>query len=89
MAARHTATVSLWLTPFVSIGAQGTTHTLMPTPTTVAWGYYDAAAVPVLHIRSCDVDITKLVDGNVDGHVMIPKSIFPRGAGEHMIPVKR
>ena len=26
----------------------------MPTPTTVAWGYYDAAAKPVLHIRSGD-----------------------------------
>lgn len=31
-----------------------TTHTLMPTPSTVAWGYYDAAAVPVLHINSGD-----------------------------------
>src|SRR4051812_31031432 len=30
-------------------------HRLMPTPTTVAWGYYDAAAVPVLRIRSGDV----------------------------------
>jgi acetamidase/formamidase len=30
------------------------THTLMPTPATVAWGYYDAAAKPVLHINSGD-----------------------------------
>ena len=30
------------------------THTLMPSPTTVAWGYYDAAAKPVLHINSGD-----------------------------------
>ena len=37
---------------------------------------------------ACDVDITELVDGNVGVHVMIPKSIFPRGAGERMIPVK-
>jgi hypothetical protein len=29
------------------------------------------------------------VDGNVGVHVMIPKSIFPRGAGDRMIPVKR
>jgi len=35
--------------------APPTTHVLMPTPTTVAWGYYDAAATPVLHIRSGDV----------------------------------
>lgn len=38
---------------------------------------------------ACDVDITELVDGNVGVHVMIPKSVFPRGAGERMIPVKR
>ena len=31
------------------------TDTLMPSPTTVAWGYYDAAAKPVLHINSGDV----------------------------------
>ena len=38
---------------------------------------------------SCDVDVTELVDGNVGVHVMIPKSIFPRGAGDRMISVKR
>lgn len=40
----------------VCLGAQAapTTHTLMPSPTTVAWGYYDAAAKPVLHINSGD-----------------------------------
>ena len=37
-----------------SLGAQQT-HVLMPSPTTVAWGYYDAAAAPVLRIRSGDV----------------------------------
>ncbi|MEO6864276.1 MAG: acetamidase/formamidase family protein [Gemmatimonadaceae bacterium] len=31
------------------------THTLMPSPSTVAWGYYDAAAKPVLRINSGDV----------------------------------
>jgi acetamidase/formamidase len=30
------------------------THTLMPSPATVAWGFYDAAATPVLHINSGD-----------------------------------
>ena len=34
--------------------AAQTVHRLMPSPTTVAWGYYDAAAVPVLRIRSGD-----------------------------------
>src|SRR6516225_4038830 len=36
----------------VSTGPQ--TYTLPATPKTVAWGYYDAAAAPVLHIRSGD-----------------------------------
>ena len=31
-----------------------TTHRLLPSPTTVAWGYYDAAAAPVLRISSGD-----------------------------------
>lgn len=44
----------------LSLGAQTPgnappqTHRLMPSPTTVAWGYYDAAAVPVLRVRSGD-----------------------------------
>ena len=29
-------------------------HTLMPAPSTVAFGYYDAAATPVLHVQSGD-----------------------------------
>jgi acetamidase/formamidase len=48
------AVAALWFAPLASATAQGTIHTLMPTPTTVAWGYYDAAAKPVLHIRSGD-----------------------------------
>ena len=28
------------------------TYTLKATPKTVAWGYYDAKAAPVLHVRS-------------------------------------
>jgi acetamidase/formamidase len=37
-----------------STASAQTVHRLMPTPTTVAWGYYDAAATPVLRIRSGD-----------------------------------
>src|SRR5690349_23273485 len=29
-------------------------HTLMPSPSTVAFGYYDAAAAPVLRVQSGD-----------------------------------
>jgi len=32
----------------------GQTHTLMPTPKTVAWGWYDAAGTPVLTVNSGD-----------------------------------
>src|SRR5215468_982756 len=32
----------------------GRSHTLMPTPKTVAWGWYDAAGEPVLHVASGD-----------------------------------
>jgi acetamidase/formamidase len=36
--------------------------TLKPTPTTVAWGYYDAKATPVLHVKSGDtVEIQTLI----------------------------
>ncbi len=36
---------------------QGSTHTLKATPQTVAWGYYDATAQPVLRIHSGDTVI--------------------------------
>ncbi len=34
--------------------APGHTYTLLPTPTTVAWGWYDAAGAPILHVQSGD-----------------------------------
>ena len=34
--------------------SQNQTYSLKATPKTVAWGYYDAAATPVLHIKSGD-----------------------------------
>ena len=43
-----------------AVGAQaqnGQTYTLKATPKTVAWGYYDAKAEPVLHIKSGDTVI--------------------------------
>jgi acetamidase/formamidase len=37
-------------------------HTLKPTPKTVAWGYYDATASPVLHVNSGDtVELQSLI----------------------------
>src|SRR5471030_2949022 len=35
------------------------THRLDPTPKTVAWGYYDAAAKPVLRVRSGDTVVVR------------------------------
>jgi acetamidase/formamidase len=32
----------------------GKSYTLLPTPQTVAWGWYDAAGTPVLHVNSGD-----------------------------------
>jgi acetamidase/formamidase len=40
--------------PLAAQGAGPVTHRIMPSPTTVAWGYYDAAATPVLRINSGD-----------------------------------
>jgi len=43
------------------IGAQAT-YTLKPTPKTVAWGYYDAKAAPVLRVKSGDtVEVQTLI----------------------------
>ncbi len=37
-------------------------HRLVASPATVAWGFYDAAAAPVLHIRSGDLlDVSTLI----------------------------
>jgi acetamidase/formamidase len=44
-----TSTVLDWSSPPV-----GASHTLMPTPKTVAWGWYDAKGEPVLRVNSGD-----------------------------------
>ncbi|MGA9836203.1 MAG: acetamidase/formamidase family protein [Gemmatimonadaceae bacterium] len=45
-----------------SVPAAGHLYELMPTPATVAWGYYDAAARPVLRVRSGDeIDVGTLI----------------------------
>src|SRR4051812_43677257 len=41
--------------PAGSAAPSGRVHQLFPSPTTVAWGFYDAAATPVLHVSSGDV----------------------------------
>jgi len=41
---------------FQPASAQQATHTLKATPKTVAWGYYDAKAAPVLRVSSGDTE---------------------------------
>jgi acetamidase/formamidase len=61
----------------------GTTHSLMPTPQTVAWGWYDAAGAPVLRVRSGDDVIvralstcspTSLVRSGLDSNRIEPEA---------------
>ncbi len=46
--------VSPLAAPLTAQRAEPRTHRLMPAPETVAWGYYDAAAKPVLRVSSGD-----------------------------------
>ncbi len=62
------------LTPFLANGQRPTpdnapkTHRLKATPKTVAWGYYDAAAAPVLRIKSGDtVEVDTLLTNSPTG----------------------
>jgi acetamidase/formamidase len=64
-----------------AILAQGTptSHRIMPSPTTVAWGYYDAAATPVLRVRSGDViEVGTLITSSpqrLEGAGVAPKDV--------------
>jgi acetamidase/formamidase len=65
----HYRACLLVLTTFVSVSplkaqqaSASAGHTLKPTPKTVAWGYYDAKAAPVLRVKSGDtVEIQTLI----------------------------
>src|SRR5437016_8368367 len=52
----------LLLSAAVARGQQSSAYTLKATPKTVAWGYYDAKAAPVLRVKSGDtVEIQTLI----------------------------
>src|SRR5216683_140716 len=51
------------------------THTLKPTPKTVAWGYYDAKAAPVLRVKSGNRCATLPIRSRTKG----PAGTFLRG----------
>ena len=44
---------------FAALGAAMATHRLDPSPATVAWGYYDAAAKPALRVSSGDTVVVR------------------------------
>src|SRR5438270_10873458 len=53
---------ALAITPASGQEPAGRTHQLKATPKTVAWGYYDAKATPVLRVKSGDtVEIQTLI----------------------------
>ncbi len=75
-------------------------HRLMPSPRTVAWGYYSAAAVPVLRVKSGDVvEVGTLITyspSGLEAAGVKPKDIQPElraitdsvtthGPGGHML----
>src|SRR5260370_42167295 len=62
------------------------TYTLKPTPKTVAWGYYDAKAAPVLRVKSGDtVEIQTLITNSPKR--LEKAGMAPRGAGEPLTDV--
>ena len=78
----------------------GKTHQLKPTPKTVAWGYYDAAAKPVLRIASGDtVEVETLITSSPQGleRAFVPadqveqalrdvfKEVSDKGPGGHIL----
>jgi acetamidase/formamidase len=78
----------------------GKTHQLKATPKTVAWGYYDAGAPPVLRIKSGDtVEVQTLITNSPTGleHALVPpaqveqalrdiyKEVTDRGPGGHIL----
>ena len=91
----HTATVAR-----DTDRSAGRVHVLMPTPRTVAFGYYDGAAAPVLRVRSGDeVEIgtlvtsspTRLEQAGVPAAEIQPSlraiydSVKERGPGGHIL----
>ena len=72
---------SATVTPSGSASPSSPVHHLMPSPATVAWGYYDAAAAPVLHVNSGDVvDVGTLITSSptrLEGAGVQPKDVEP------------
>lgn len=57
-------------------------HTLKPTPKTVAWGYYDAKAAPVLRVTLDDTARTQTSSASATSQEQQPPIIYVR----HLVP---
>jgi len=93
-------TIAMLLVLVSAIGTQAAEHTLMPSPQTVARGYFDASQKPVLTIASGDTvtieTATQIDPADIDAAGVVPPSavpqyvrdIFrelPRGPGPHVL----
>ena len=78
---KRAALAAALLAAFPTFAQRGTTHQLKATPQTVAWGYYDAAAQPVLRIKSGDaVDVETLLTSSptrLEGAGVKPDQVEP------------
>ena len=78
---KRAALAAALLAAYPAAAQRGTTHQLKATPQTVAWGYYDAAAKPVLRIKSGDaVDVETLLTSSptrLEGAGVKPDQVEP------------
>jgi len=96
----HRATLLLFLSTYCVLAQSPQKFTLKATPKTVAWGYYDAKAEPVLHIHSGDtVVFDTLITNSPAGleHAGLPagqvqqslrdifKEVTNKGPGGHIL----
>ena len=75
--------VMAWLCAFIAApAAQSVEYTLMPSPTTVNVGNFNAANVPVLTIESGDIvtleAATQLEPEAIDSSGVVPPSVVPQ-----------
>ena len=100
VAALALAPAALLAQSHVTATPKAVVHRLMPSPHTVAWGYYSAAAQPVLHVRSGDELVVgtlitsspaRLQGAGVDSAAVEPAlraiydSVTDKGPGGHIL----
>jgi acetamidase/formamidase len=73
--------IALVIAALLALSAETATHTLDPTPKTVAWGYYDASTPPALRVKSGDVvEVRTLITSSperLEGAGLPPEQVEP------------